>query len=183
MPILQINVRNDAMSLPPAPMPRERFRPCPQLGHRCPKTRCALNERPLLSLRRSRCLDRSRCCICEPSFQSTSGMGSTRSSESFCRMTGVVRRAVIEQRRSAGLGVNDRLHQEQTPMKNRRMTRSRTNLPLEFGMRTAALCTSRQRLKAARADSEPTLTLGKSPRQTLSLSDGSVSGFGAKHVE
>jgi hypothetical protein len=54
-----------------------------------------------------------------------SGTGSTRSSEFFCQMTGVDRRAVIEQRRSAVLGVNGCFHQEQTLAKNPGMTGSR----------------------------------------------------------
>ena len=47
-------------------------------------------------------------------------------------MTGVDRRAVIERRRSAVLGVNDRFHQEQTPENNRGMTGSRDNAAAEW---------------------------------------------------
>jgi hypothetical protein len=49
------------------------------------------------------------------------------------------RRAVIEQRRSAALGVNGCFHQEQTLAKNPGMTGSRTKLSYVSQKRTAGL--------------------------------------------
>ena len=59
-------------------------------------------------------------------LQTMTGLGSTRSSEYFCQMTDVVRKAVIEERRSAVLGVNGCFHQEQTLAKIGAMTAART---------------------------------------------------------
>ena len=58
-------------------------------------------------------------------LQTMTGLGSTRSSEYFCQMTDVVRKAVIEERRSAVLGVNGCFYQEQTLAKIGAMTATR----------------------------------------------------------
>ena len=47
-------------------------------------------------------------------------MGSTQSSERFCRMTGVDRRAAIEERLAAVSGLNDSFSREQTRANIRR---------------------------------------------------------------
>ena len=57
-------------------------------------------------------------------------------------MTGMGRRAIIEQRRSAVLRVNDRFHQEQTLENNRGMTGSRTELPFGVGDLMSAFAVS-----------------------------------------